>query len=265
MWFKKLHEMWTGRAAPGPVNRQQGLDMTKQHSHSGPRNHQDQRPGQHRNQSSGQNQGQNQGQHQAQNERSEQEQAFENDQAQTEQAGAHNDAQEQGQAGGEGSPQERIAQLEAELEEMKNRWMRSEAECQNIRTRAQREVEEAHQYGIQKFARDIVEAEENLERGLASLPPAQEGESEVLTRMREGLKTTERSFLSILERHGITRHDAAGLAFDANEHQAMQDVASPDHAPGQVVQAWTPTWKLRNRLLKPAMVVVANDQSSGQK
>ncbi|RUT24261.1 nucleotide exchange factor GrpE, partial [Asaia sp. W19] len=68
------------------------------------------------------------------------------------------------------TPEARIAELEAQVEEFRDKWMRSEAEMQNYRTRAKREVEDARQYAVQKFARDVVEAAENLQRGLASMP-----------------------------------------------------------------------------------------------
>lgn len=158
----------------------------------------------------------------------------------------------------EQSPEEqRIAALEQEAAEMKEKWLRSEAENQNLRTRAKRDVDDARQYAVQKFARDVVEAAENLRRALSSLPAPQEGEDGVITKMREGIESTERSFISILERHGIKCDDPSGKAFDANLHQAMAEQPSADHAPGTVMQAWTPTWTLHGRLLKPAMVVVA--------
>ncbi len=151
---------------------------------------------------------------------------------------------------------ERIAALEAELEAMREKWMRAEAETQNVRNRARRDVDDARQYAVQKFAKDVVEAAENLRRGLASLPPA-DGDSPVVTRLREGFEGVERSFLGILERNGITGTDPTGAAFDANLHQAMAEQPSADHPPGTVIQAWTSAWTLNGRLLKPAMVVVA--------
>ena len=66
----------------------------------------------------------------------------------------------------------RIAELEAELAEMKDRWIRSEAETANVRARAKREVDETRQYAVQKFATDVVESAENLKRGIDALPPA---------------------------------------------------------------------------------------------
>lgn len=149
------------------------------------------------------------------------------------------------------------SKLEQEAAEFKEKWLRAEAENQNLRARAKREVDDARQYAVQKFARDVVEAAENLRRALSSLPAAQEGEDSVLTKMREGIESTERSFISILERHGIKCEDAQGKVFDANLHQAMAEQPSAEHEPGTVMQAWTPTWTLHGRLLKPAMVVVA--------
>ncbi len=154
-------------------------------------------------------------------------------------------------------PADRIAALEAELADAKDRWMRSEAEMANVRARARRDVEDARQYAVQKFATDVVEAVENLRRGLDSLPAATPGEPEIVARLREGFESSERSFLSVLDRAGIRRTDPTGAPFDPNLHQAMSEQESAEHAPGTVIQAWTPAWTLNGRLLRPAMVVVA--------
>jgi len=151
----------------------------------------------------------------------------------------------------------RIAELEGELQEMKDRWMRSEAEMANVRARALREVNETRQYAVQKFAHDVVEAADNLNRGLSSLPAASDGDPEIVTRLREGLDGIERSFVSILERNGIRREDPTGAPFDPNLHQAMAEQESAAHSPGSVMHAWTPAWTLNGRLLRAAMVVVA--------
>ncbi|RFD18812.1 nucleotide exchange factor GrpE [Komagataeibacter melaceti] len=163
----------------------------------------------------------------------------------------------QGAAPEDGATNPRIAELEAEVSAMRDKWMRAEAEMQNVRNRAKREVEDARQYAVQKFAKDVVEAAENLKRALASLPQATEGEDNILTRMREGIESTERSFMGILERNGISAVDAKGKPFDANLHQAMAEQHSDEHAAGTVMESWTPAWTLHGRLLKPAMVVVS--------
>ena len=140
---------------------------------------------------------------------------------------------------------------------MRDRWMRSEAEIANVRARAKRDVDDTRQYAVQKFATDVVEAAENLRRGLSSLPAAEPGEPDIVTKLREGLEGVERNFIGSLERNGIKRSDPTGEPYDANFHQAMSEQPSAEHKPGTIMQAWTQAWTLNGRLLKPAMVVVA--------
>ena len=151
----------------------------------------------------------------------------------------------------------RIAELEAERDEFKDKWMRSEAESANVRTRARRDADDARQYAVQKFATDVVEAAENLKRGIDSLPPPSDDQPAIVVKVREGLEGVERSFVGILERNGIKKEDPIGQPFDPNKHQAMQEQETSDHKAGTVLQAWTACWTLHGRLLKPAMVVVA--------
>ncbi len=159
-------------------------------------------------------------------------------------------------------PAARLAELEAERDDFRDRWMRSEAEMQNVRARAKREVEDARQYAVQKFATDVSEAAENLRRGLAALPPKKDNESDIVTRLRDGFAGVERSFIAVLERNGVKSTDPTGAPFDANLHQAMGEQPSDQHPPGTVLQAWSRGWSLNGRLLRPAMVVVAKGASS---
>jgi molecular chaperone GrpE len=151
----------------------------------------------------------------------------------------------------------RIEQLTAQLQETKDKWLRSEAEMANLRARTKREVEDARLYAVQKFAKDVAEAAENIKRGIDSLPKRSDSEPEIVTKLRDGFEGIERSFVALLERNGITRTDPTGAAFDANLHQAMAEQEAADHPPGTILQAWSNTWLLNNRLLRPAMVVVA--------
>ncbi|WP_237213836.1 nucleotide exchange factor GrpE [Falsiroseomonas oryziterrae] len=153
---------------------------------------------------------------------------------------------------------DRIAALEAEAAELRDKWLRAEAEMQNLRNRAKREAEEARLFAVQKFARDVVETAENLRRGLDSLPAPAADEPELLAKLRGGFEGVERAFIAMLERHGVQRVEAQGAPFDPELHQAMAEQPAPEGVePGTVIQAWTPAWTLNGRLLKPAMVVVA--------
>lgn len=153
---------------------------------------------------------------------------------------------------------DRAAALEAELAEARDRWLRAEAELQNLRARARRDADDARSYAIQKFARDVVEAADNLRRGLDALPAPVEDEPELLAKLRGGFEGVERAFLGLLERNGVARREALGQPFDPELHQAMSEQPAPaGTAAGTVLQAWTPAWTLNGRLLKPAMVVVA--------
>ena len=154
-------------------------------------------------------------------------------------------------------PSAQIAQLTAERDDMRDRWIRAEAEMANVRARAKRDVDDTRQYAVQKFAADVVEAAENLRRGLSSLPAQTADEPEIVTKLRDGFEGVERSFVTLLERNGIQRTDPTGQPFDANLHQAMAEQPSEEHPAGTVMQAWTQAWTLNGRLLRPAMVVVA--------
>lgn len=154
----------------------------------------------------------------------------------------------------------RIVGLQAELAEMRDRWVRAEAETQNVRARSRRDVDDARQYAVQGFAKDVAEAAENIRRGIDAMPAAGGAASdhrEIVEKLREGFIGVERSFLGLLERHGIKSQDPTGAMFDPNLHQAMQEQESADHPAGTVLQAWTQAWTLHGRLLRPAMVVVA--------
>jgi molecular chaperone GrpE len=151
---------------------------------------------------------------------------------------------------------ERIRTLETEAQDMRDRWMRAEAEMQNLRARTKREVEDARLYAVQKFAKDVVEAAENIRRGIDSLPKPSENESDLVVKLREGFEGVERSFTGLLERNGIVGDDPVGKTFDANLHQAMAEQPS-DQPAGTVLQSWSRAWTLHGRLLRPAMVVVS--------
>jgi molecular chaperone GrpE len=150
-----------------------------------------------------------------------------------------------------------LAELEVELADMRDRWMRAEAEIANVGTRAKRDLDDAKRYAVQTFATDVVEAAENLRRGLDSIPPASDSEPEIVRRLRDGFSGVERAFITLLKRNGIARIEPTGSTFDPALHQAMSEAPADGHDPGSVLRTLSAGWTLNGRLLRPAMVVVA--------
>jgi molecular chaperone GrpE len=145
----------------------------------------------------------------------------------------------------------------AMVADLRDKWLRAEAEIANVRTRAKRDVDDARLYAVQKFAADVVDGVENLRRGLDSLPPPAPGEPALVGKLRDGFAGIERNFLALLERNGIERQNTAGMQFDANRHEAMAEQESRSAPPGSILHAFSPGWTLNGRLLRPAKVVVA--------
>ncbi len=154
------------------------------------------------------------------------------------------------------TPEERIAALEAELAEQRDRLLRALAEVENTRRRAQREREDATKYAVSGFAKDLLSVADNLRRALDSLPEADAVDPRTRS-LLAGVAATERELLSVLERHGVRRLDPMGERFDHNFHQAIFEVERADRPTGTVVEVLQPGYVLQDRLLRPAMVGVA--------
>jgi len=154
------------------------------------------------------------------------------------------------------SPEARVAVLDAELAENKDRLLRALAEAENTRRRAQREREDATRYAVTGFAKDLLSVADNLRRALDSLADA-EVRDERTRSLLAGVAATERELLSVFERHGIRRIDPIGERFDHNFHQAIFEAERDDQPPGTIVEVLQPGYLLHDRLLRPAMVGVA--------
>ncbi len=144
--------------------------------------------------------------------------------------------------------------LQAENAELQDKHLRAVAEAQNIRRRAQQDVEKERKFGIERFGRDVLSVADNLGRALSALPAdVDPAVKNVIT----GVQATERELASVLERHGVTRIEALGKPFDANLHQAMMEIEDPSVPSGTVVQELIPGYLLAGRLLRAAMVGVS--------
>jgi len=156
-----------------------------------------------------------------------------------------------------------VPDLQEEVTRLRDQWMRAVAETENVRKRAQRDVEETAKYAIAGFARDMVNVMENLQRALGSMP--EDAASGPLKQLAEGIELTHKELLTIFEKHGIKRFDPVGQKFDHNLHQAIAQVEKPGSPPGTVVQVLQAGYTLYDRLLRPAMVTVTRSGETEKK
>ena len=150
------------------------------------------------------------------------------------------------------------AELAREVAEYKDKLLRTLAEMENLRRRTAREVIDARQYGNAAFARDILAVADNMERALAALDAELREKADAgVKALLDGVELTERELLKVLEKHGVKKFEPLGEKFDPNLHQAMYEVADPSVPAGTVAQVVQAGYMIGDRMLRPALVVVA--------
>ena len=149
-----------------------------------------------------------------------------------------------------------VDKLLAEIQGLKEQVLRYAAEAENTKRRAEREMNDARAYAIQKFARDLLGVADILDRAMAA-SPADNGDPAIKNFVL-GIDMTGKELLGAFERNGLKRVDPpAGEKFDPHKHQAVMEQPGGDVAPGAVIQVMQPGYELLGRLVRPAMVVVA--------
>ena len=155
-------------------------------------------------------------------------------------------------------PEARIAELEAEVADLKDRLLRAVADAENTRKRAERDKQDAGKYAMTSFARDILSVGDNMRRAIDTLSDEdRQGVPEPVRNLIEGVEMTEREFLSVMERHGVKPINPHGEKFDPNLHQAMFEVPDPSKPSGTVMEVVATGYIIGDRLLRPAMVGVS--------
>jgi molecular chaperone GrpE len=135
---------------------------------------------------------------------------------------------------------------------------RTQADFENYRKRAQRDLEQEGRYLHTKFAEDLLPVLDNLDRATAAAKQA--GESGPLV---QGVTLVQQQLLGMLRRHGVTRIEALGQPFDPNRHEAVMQQPSAKKAPGTVLQVLEDGFMIHDRVLRPARVVVSTAAPSG--
>lgn len=154
----------------------------------------------------------------------------------------------------------RVQVLEEQLAAAQDQSLRAVADLQNVRRRAEQDVEKAHKFALEKFAGDLLPVIDSLERGLE----LSSAEDETIKPMREGIELTLKMFSDTLARYNLQPIDPHGEPFNAEHHQAMAMQESADVEPNSVLKVFQKGYLLNGRLLRPAMVVVSKAPAAAQ-
>jgi molecular chaperone GrpE len=155
-------------------------------------------------------------------------------------------------ATGAPTAEEALATAQAQLQEAREAQLRALAEMENVRRRAQRDVEAAHRFAVERFAADLVEVRDTLELGIAAASAAPEAAKFV-----EGSQATLRMLDKAFEKAGVAVLDPTGQNFNPEFHEAMVAQPSAEHPAGSVLAVIQKGFTLNGRLLRPARVVIA--------
>ena len=147
---------------------------------------------------------------------------------------------------------------QAVIDELNDKVLRAMAEAQNTRRRADIDIQNARNFGIQSFAKDLLGVMDNLFRALETIPDSEAEADPKLKNIKDGIEITKREMINVFERSGIKRNSPAGEAFDPNLHQAISQIPDGSVAPGTVLQVLQDGYTLKDRLLRPALVVVSS-------
>jgi molecular chaperone GrpE len=160
--------------------------------------------------------------------------------------------------GGEGEPAAQLEAARAEIDSLKDQVLRSQAEAENVRRRAARDVENAHKYALEKFAADLLPVIDSLEKAVESAQlGAETTDAGAAAAIGEGVELSLKLFHDVLEKAGVDRIHPMGEPFDPQLHEAMAMVESPDAEPNSVLDVMQAGYTLNGRLVRAAMVVVS--------
>lgn len=162
------------------------------------------------------------------------------------------------ETGSDAGSAERIADLENQVATMKDQAMRTMAEADNIRKRAEREVQNAKLYGVEKFAGDVLSVYDNLTRALHTIDgQARDQLGENARNLVSGIEMTEKDLTSALGRHGVKPVGGVGSKFDPNVHQAVANIPHPEIEKGHIAAVMQQGFTIGDRTLRAAMVAVS--------
>ncbi|MBK1850647.1 nucleotide exchange factor GrpE [Marinobacter sp. 1-4A] len=172
-------------------------------------------------------------------------------------------AAEEMQAEGE-VQQEEVSELDAlkeQLQDSQEQMLRLQAEMQNVRRRAEMDVQKAHKFALEKFVKELLPVADSLEKAVESTE-GQEAAGELVASIRQGVEMTLSLFVSSLKKFNVEPLNPVGEPFDPQQHEAMSMVPAPDAEPNSVVAVVQKGYLLNGRVVRPAMVMVAKAQDA---
>lgn len=156
---------------------------------------------------------------------------------------------------------ERVAELELEMANLKDQALRAMAEAENVKKRAEREVAAAKVYGIERLATEVLSVVDNLGRALSTIDgKAKEDLGDNAKNLVEGIELTEKNLMAVLARHGIKAVPGKGSKFDPNVHQAVAQIPSEEEK-GHVAEVMQVGFTIGERTLRAAMVAVSTGKA----
>ena len=173
---------------------------------------------------------------------------------------AKQEAESAGEDAAEGETSE-VEALQAQVQEFQEQMLRSQAEMQNVRRRAEIDVEKAHKFALEKFVKELLPVADSLEKAVESTEGHDES-GELVASIREGVEMTLSLFMSSLKKFNVEQINPVGEPFDPQHHEAMSMVPAPDAEPNSVVAVVQKGYLLNGRVVRPAMVVVAKAEDA---
>ncbi|MCZ6501693.1 MAG: nucleotide exchange factor GrpE [Gammaproteobacteria bacterium] len=163
-------------------------------------------------------------------------------------------AEEETPVSGEITIEEQLEKALAEIATYKDVALRAEAEMQNVRRRTERDIENAHKFGLERFLQNLLPVLDSIEKAIDSSEQAGPEEDDSVM---EGVRLCYKLLLEALDRENVEVVDPLGEPFDPNVHEAMSVVENPDMEPNSVFAVVQKGYKLNSRLVRPAMVLVS--------
>lgn len=157
------------------------------------------------------------------------------------------------------SLESKVAALTEQLADAKDDQLRVQAEMQNLRRRAERDVESAHKFGLEKIINGLLPVLDNLDRAIGAVPEESAGDDGVKA-LLEGVELTRKTAIDVLTRFSVAVVEPFGEPFDPQFHEAMTMVPSATAEPNSVIDVLQKGYTLNGRLLRAAMVVIAKPE-----